>query len=522
MPKFEGIWYVLALHESIAVSMADGYAQARRGPAVASVHASPGFLHCMSALYNAKVAGTPVIVLAGQIESEILIRDPFLASDFVSASRGYAKWAWELRSANEIRYAIRRAVKVATSPPTGPVVLSVPRDFFDEEIEWDMPMPTDYRSVPWDYAPEEDVIERASELLLNSESPAMICGPEVRWFNAIPECVSLADLLGLKVYDDVRFGIYFPVTHRFYFGSFTKDDLKSHDLILVVGQKLFYERTREQVPLVSRNQRILHITTDPIELGKNYEATLCILGNPKNVVAKLVKKCSEKLSSWSEKVERRKKELERERSAKLDEDERELKDYYDRKPVSPHRLVREVDRVFGNNGRLNVVVEAVTTQPYIRRYLKSLTGDNYYSSPGAALGWGVAAAVGVKLARGEEEVVCFTGDGAFMYYPQSLWTAARMGLKIVTIIANNRAYMNDKLHLMSRRGHAYKMGYYQPVEIDNPPISFVSIAKGIGCDGLEVKDPSELQDALEKALSSDRPFVIDVRVDPEVFDRSRV
>lgn len=521
LPRYEKLRFVLTLHESIAVNMADGYAQARRSPSVASVHASPGLLHSLGALYNAKIAGSPVIAIAGQVDSRILSRDPFLASDIVSAAKGYAKWTWELRRADEIRYVLRRAAKVAMDPPTGPVMISVPKDILDEEVKENYPLPTDYRNMRSGFGGDDRSIQRAVELLLKAESPAMICGPEVRWYGAVDNCVKLAELLAMKVYDDIRYGVYYPVNHHCYFGFFTREDLKSHDLILVVGQRMFYEITREQIPLVGEGAELIHITSDPMELGKNYEASCCIFGDSATVMEKLLESCSKRLSTESEKLENRRKSLENHKKELLEYNRKELEEYFDRKPVSAHRVVNEVNRVFGDGDELNVVVEAVTSQPFIRRLMKSFNGYNYFVNPGATLGWGVAASVGVKLAEEDKKVLCFSGDGAFMYYPQSLWTAARVGVKVVVIVMNNRAYMNDKLHIQSRRGTSFRAGAYDAVEINNPPVTIEQIAKGIGCNAATVRDPGELSTALELASSSSSSFVVDVHIDPSIVDRRR-
>jgi benzoylformate decarboxylase len=504
------IEYVLTLHEDIAVGMADGYALASGRPGVASVHTTPGTTHGLGNLYNAAVSGTPLVVLAGQQESKLLIRDPFLASDLLRFTRQFVKWSWEVTRADEIPLAIHRAFKVATDPPTGPTLVSIPRDLYDQPCAPTAPVPS-RDLVARRIGPDPDAIGRAARLLREAERPAILCGPGAHRSGAIPLVSALAEKLAMRVYDDIRFPASFPTTHPLYLGLFHPEVAAQADVLLVVGQKAFLERNADQIPVIPSTTRLVHIDADPWEIAKLYPVEVGIIGDPSLCLDALLAAIGT-MAGREDPLKRRRDEIARDRAAWEEERAGELRACWDRVPISAQRLSRELREALPPDGIL--VVEATTTHAHLRRFFDLPAPGLFFHGVGGSLGWGVPAALGVKLAKPRQPVVAVVGDGSFLYYPQALWTAARYGIQIVVVIANNRSYLNDRLHLQHRKGPAFARGDYSSVDLTSPEIDYVRCAESMGVSSHRVERPEELGPALKRLLSLEQPALLDVAIDP--------
>jgi benzoylformate decarboxylase len=187
-------------------------------------------------------------------------------------------------------------------------------------------------------------------------------------------------------------------------------------------------------------------------------------------------------------------------------------EHWEKVPISAQRLVRELRTVLPRDG--TVVMEATTTHPYFRRLFDVPSPDTFFYETGGSLGWGVPAAMGIKLATPGRPVVAVVGDGSFMYYPQALWTGVKYGIPVVTIVCNNRSYLNDKMHLVHRKGPAHERGDYRTVDITDPDLDYVKCAEAVGAYRVRVERPADLGPALRAALAGERPAVLDVVIDP--------
>jgi benzoylformate decarboxylase len=513
LPEYPELRYMLALHENIAVGMADGYALASGELGVASVHASPGTAHTLGNLYNAWVAGSPLVLLIGQIDSRLLLREPFLASDLAQLVRPYVKWSWEVGHAEEIPLGVHRACKLATDTPTGPTALVVPHQLYDETLNLPYRPPT-RANVARRVGPDPAIIQRAAEALLNAERPAILCGPGVHRSEAIGELAELAELLAAPVYDDIRYPATFPTRHPLYHGLFQVDVAAGADLLVVIGQKVFLERRYEQISAWPPELRLIQIDSNASELAKNLPVEAGILGDPKLCLAALLQALQEQMTpELAEKWTRRRRELDAARQAQDARAQATLEQRWDRVPISPERLAAELRRIVPQDG--NLVVEAVSHHAILRRYFSLPEPGQYFASVGASLGWALPAALGVKLARPEQAVVCVIGDGSFLYYPQTLWTAQRYHLPVIVVVCNNRSYLNDKMWLRRRGGPAAQQDDYSTVDITQPDVDFVRYAEAVGARGQRIEQPAALGHALTEALNSGETWVLDVAIDPE-------
>ncbi|HEY6331001.1 MAG TPA: thiamine pyrophosphate-binding protein, partial [Blastocatellia bacterium] len=304
------IEYILALHEDSALGIAVGYAEASRTPAIVNLHTAPGLAHSLGNLYNAKRAGTPLIVTAGQQDTRAMIQEPLLYGDMLEAVRQYTKWSWEARHASDIPVALARAFKVATTPPTGPVFLSLPVNAMEERADLEL---TPVTRVSAYLEPDRASIKRAAELLVGAANPAIIAGDGCARALALPDVVRLAEILGARVYaEPLNSLLTFPTGHSLYAGPMfanpkqTLAQLEGVDVLLVLGVNLLAPLVYTGDPMVPAGVRLIQVDVDERELGKDYPAEIAIRADVASAAKELAKSLTSLLAGAAgEKAARR-------------------------------------------------------------------------------------------------------------------------------------------------------------------------------------------------------------------------
>lgn len=505
------ICYMLALHEGEAVAMADGYARASRKVGLVSVHAAPGTANALGNLYNAYIDNVPLVVIAGQQDSRMLVRQPFLSADLVRLASQFTKWSWQVSRIEELAITLRRAFKEATSAPTGPVFLALSKNVLDEAIEFDLVPPSKYR-ISGQPRGDAEAIRMAAELLVAAESPVVIAGDRVDRAGAMAELVELSKMLGARVYAEPG---AFPTCHDQYLGPIERQIALADgvgDVVLAVGIRLWPDFTYSPSLMFPRETKIVHLDANPWEIAKNYPVDVGIVADPRSGLKELADKVQALLNgSRSDVVEKRLVEVRRQRKAlqaALDED---LRAVWDAKPIRVPRLVREMRDVLPDNAV--IVDQSIRAAGYLKRYYDFTKPETFYSEKGGALGWGIGAAVGVQLAQPNRRVVAFVGDGAANFGHEALWTAARNNIPIIAIVLNNGGYAAVKSLLLSYKGEAAKQGKF--VGADILGVDYVRLAESYGVQGWRVERPEEIRPALQQALESGRPALLEVVVDPK-------
>jgi benzoylformate decarboxylase len=512
LPDYPSLHYVLVLHEAIGVAMADGYAWASRSPGVVSLHAAPGIAHGLGNIFNAYYSRTPLVVLLGEQPSRLLNRDPFLGSELLQVAKPWVKWACRITSADEIAYGVHRAFKEASDPPPGPALVSIPRDYLDETVKQEIPHALT-RSLGKQVRPDREELRRAAEYLVRAKSPALLSGPQAERAGALPLLIELVNLLAIRVYSDSRYPTCFPTTHPFNLGTYNKAAGERTDLLIVVGQSLFIERQIRDLALIPPGLAVIHIDADPRVIAKNHPVAAGLYSDPKACVEELLSAVRELAAeSLGPRARERAREIEEEKVRREDAKRKEIAEHWDRTPISTARLVYELRQALPPDA---IIVDEVSgSHGFLRRFFDFPEPGLHYVETAGCLGWGVPAALGVKLAKPEREVVAFVGDGSFLYYPQALWTACRYSIPVVTVICNNRSYLNDKIFLKLRGGPAAQQNRYETVDITQPNVDFVRCAQALGAAAERVDRPDALAAALTRALAEKRPAVVDVHLDP--------
>jgi benzoylformate decarboxylase len=511
------IRYFLTLHEGIAVSMADAYTVASGKLSVVNVHVSPGLGNSMGMLYNASKSGAPFILTAGQHDQSFILTEPILWSNLAEAARPYVKWSYEIRRFQDLPRAVHRAAKAAMTPPTGPVFLSLPMDVLKAEGEIDLGLST--RVDPL-LRPSHGQIQRAAEMLSEAKNPVILAGDAVARGDAHAELARLAELIGCPVYQQTVSGTCnFPSSHPLSLGplprvqSTVRRILQETDVLFSVAADLMTMSLPSEIDPLPSGLQIIHLHPDPWEIGKNYPARVAILGHPKETLTDLEKALKTRLDATQQKEARRRLEGIRKRKEKellaLKEKAREERE---RIPMTSLGFTETICDALPAGAVL--VDETISSGRDLRTLLKSEDPQSYYGMRGGGIGWGIPAALGVKLAHGRRPVVALIGDGSAMYSYQGLWTAAHYGLAVVFVICNNHSYriLKERTHALG--GFSAKSGAYVGMDLERPGIDFVGLARALGVPGEHVERTQELGPVLNKALGQGGPFLVDALIDP--------
>jgi benzoylformate decarboxylase len=517
------IEYILALHEDSALGVAAGYAEASGKPAVVNLHTNPGLAHALGNLYNAYRAGTPMIVTAGQQDTRSLIGEPLLQADMVEMARQHTKWAWEVKAAAEIPFALSRAFTLATSAPTAPVFLSLPVNVMEESAAIEFPQVT---RIGQRLRGERAQIEAAAKLLAEAQQPVIIAGDGCARSGGVPELVKLAERIGAKVHTEVLHSLLdFPTGHHLFAGPLSpaaqaaQGQLAGADVILTAGAYTLAPLVYTGARMIPESAKLIQIDANERELGKNYPADVAILADPRTAVEEINGALQAILTDeMAERIQRRSKII-----GGMIADGRAKFAAQVLQPkaddmISPAHLAHEMRQAAAKDAI--IVDEAVTSTAYVRTLFQLNEPDSYYFAKGGSLGYGLPLAVGVKMARRERQVICTIGDGSALYSPQALWTAARYNLGVVFVIFNNTSYLILKGGLLAMKGKSVERNIYTGMDISEPYIDFVKMAESMGVAAKRVTQLSELRTALDWALqesaSQSKPHLLDVLVSSEL------
>ena len=510
------IRYFLGLHEGVAISMADGYARASGELGVVNVHISPGIGNSMGMLYNAHKAGSPLLVTAGQQDQRFALTEPILWSDLPDVARPYVKWSYEIRRLEDLTRAVHRAAKVATSPPTGPVFLSLPMDVLRAEGEIDLASPT---TVDPRIRPSHAAIEAAAEMLGGAKHPIIIAGDAVASGDAHSELARVAELIGAPVYQETFPGACnFPSSHPLSLGPLLRDQkatraaLQDADVLFSVGADLLTMSLPSEVDPMPPGLKIIHLDPNPWEIGKNYPAQIAMFADPKETLPELERALDERLSQDQRKeAQIRQARIREAREKTILEIRRKAREERDRVPLTPLALTEVISDTLPRNAVL--VDESISSGRALKDLFKSEDPKSYFGLRGGGIGWGLPAALGVKLALTKRPVIALIGDGSTMYSFQGLWTAAHYGLGVVFVICNNSGYRILKERTYALGGFSAKADSYIAMDLEQPPIDFVGLARSLGVPGTHAEGAEGVKQALTRALAQEGPFLIDVTID---------
>jgi benzoylformate decarboxylase len=513
--EYPQLKYILTLQESVAVMAADGYARATKKPTIVQLHSSPGIGNGVGALYQAMRGHSPLVVIGGDAGIKYMNMDAQMAADLVAMMEPVTKWSTMVLDPASTLRVLRRAIKIAATPPMGPVYVCLPADILDQPCVEPI-VPTSIPSTR--IVPDEAIAREMATLLANAQKPMIFMGDGVAYSGAQDELTRVAELLGAEVWECDNGELNMSQTHPLYmgatghmFGFQSRPLLQKGDVNLVCGTYIVPEVFPDLDSVFAPGAKVLHIDLNAYEIAKNHPVDLGVVSDPKLTLAKLAEMLEsiltpEQKSAAKARVDEFAQQKASKRQVALEADKAKRDDV----PLHFSRFMEELAPHLPEDAIL--FDEGLTASPDIVRYKPSTQAGQYFLTRGGSLGVGIPGAIGAKLANPDKTVIGFTGDGGSMYTIQALWTAARHNIDAKFIVCNNRSYKLLQLNIQQYWKEQNVAAHDFPLSFDlsYPAIQFDLIARSMGVEAVRVEKPEEIAPAIARALSHKGPFLIDV------------
>jgi benzoylformate decarboxylase len=389
----------------------------------------------------------------------------------------------------------------------------LPGDILKLEADIDLLAPT--RVAP-NVRGDKAAIEAAAKILAEAKRPLIMAGDAVAQGRATAELVELAELIGAPVYAElIPNTASFPTSHPLFRGAMGRAQtairkiLDQHDVMFSCGADLFALSLPSDMHPVPPDLRIVHLDVDPWELGKNYPSEVAILGHPKGTLPELTAAVRENMPAPAQKAAHdRLKSAGDANRAELEKLRARAKSLASETPVQPLALIHAISEILPKDAV--VIDESVSSSGGMRQLIKSDDPQSFFGLRGGGIGWGLPASIGVKLALPDRPVICLSGDGSAMYTCQALWTAARYKLGVTFVIFNNTSYRILKQRVFAQRGYAAQLDRYVGMELNDPAVDFVGLARSLGVAAERATTVHDATDLIAKAMAGNSPTLIDV------------
>ncbi len=504
----EQIKHFTMRHEEAAVHAADAFFRASGKLAVAICTSGPGATNFVTGMYTAQIDSIPLIALTGQNVTGLLGKEAFQCVDIVDICRPVSKAAWCITNADDAPKILRDAIQTAKAGRPGPVLIDLPLDVQNADIDYDpaQDAPLSIRPVE----PDTGKNAQAIELLDNAKTPVIIMGGGVILSEATKECLEFAEYMQIPMIMTYMAKGGVPVDHPLnaeHMGiqvgatRIGNRIFMESDVVLGIGCR-FTDRHTGKLDVYQGDRTFIHIDIEPAQIGKIVKTELGIAADAKLALKALLEaaKARGPQRASSERVTRL---PELRASTKKDL-------CYDCKPIKPHRVYHEMNEVFSD--AVMFTTGCGNNQIWSGQWQDVNAPRTYLASGGAGtLGFDIPAAFGAALAQPGKKAVAVMGDFGFTFLVEELAVAARYQVPIIVVILNNN-YLS-----LIRQNQKYAYGYEYAVEMkeNTTLVDYVKVSEGFGCLAERVTQPSEIAGAFERALKADRPYVIDIIVEEE-------
>ncbi|MDB5242651.1 MAG: thiamine pyrophosphate-binding protein [Spirosoma sp.] len=505
--------YILTLQESIAVMMADGYARATQKPTIVQLHSSPGIGNGVGALYQAKRGHAPLVVIGSDAGLQYMNMDAQMANDLVAMMAPVTKYSTMVLSPKSLLRTLRRAIKIAATPPMGPVYICMPMDVLDA-INDEPVVPTSIPSTR--VAPSPEQIEEAARWLLAAEKPVIFAGDGVAYSGANSELEKVAELLGADVYGAEFGDIFMDNSHPLYkgttghmFGDFSYPITSQSDANLIVGTYMLPEVFPHLDDIYKPGAKVIHFDLNAYEIAKNHHVDLGVVSDPKLSLQALAT-ALQHLQTDAQKAAAEAR-LQTARDARQPGETK-----LQAEPAAEGKRLKmaQFAELLAQKVPKDVVIfdEALTSSGAVQQAIPPQLPGSYFITRGGSLGVGFPGAIGVKLAHPKKTVIGFSGDGGSMYTIQALWSAVRHNTGAKFIVCNNGSYKLLQLNIdvywqertIENRKHPLSF------DLSYPPIRFDMLAQSMGVDAVRVERLEEIGPAIDRMMADDKPFLIDL------------
>jgi thiamine pyrophosphate-dependent acetolactate synthase large subunit-like protein len=521
------IQLIEGLHEGVVVSMADGYNKVSGKPAFVNVHSIAGTAQMAGQLYNASRDGSAIVVTAGLNDNEVWSDEYGLAPrpgfDQKEINRQFTKISWEARQPASLPLMLRRAFKVATTDPGGPVYLAAAHYALEQKNVSATIYPAERFLIRTRVHADASAIEKAARLLIEAQHPVIIAGDEVWRSSAQPELVSLAEHLALAV---VRPGGVrlisafhsFPAMHPFYLGtseSHMLDSSRATDLIFFVGARDIGGRVVPDSPEIPTTARIVRLGMDTSAFSRNYPTDVALISDVKAGLTDLLGAVDSLITKERRAaiVTQRADEIRRVSAASRASVEKQVSVNFGQSPIHPDELCKVMADTLDKNAI--IVSENLTGKFDSFRFGFRDDEQMHLGNSGSSLGWGIGAAIGAKLAAPDRQVVSSIGDGSVMYSASGFWTQARYRIPILTVVWNNHNYQTVRFAYHEYGGRMVNSGKYAGMYLGDPDIDFVKLAESQAVSGERVASGNDLRAALKRGIAATRdgkPYLVEVLI----------
>ena len=510
MHTLGGIEHILVRHEQAAVHMADGYARSTGDVGVVLVTSGPGATNTITGIATAYMDSVPLVILSGQVASNLIGNDAFQECDMVGISRPIVKHSFLIKDSKDIPETIKKAFYIASTGRPGPVVIDLPKDIVNpaNKYNYNYPKSVTMRSYNPTIQGHKGQIKKALITLLSAKKPVLYIGGGVISANASQAVKSLADKLNLPVTTTLMGISAFPGTDKKYLGMIgmhgvyeANMTMHNADVIFAVGAR-FDDRTTNNVEKYCPKAKIIHIDIDPTSISKTVSAAIPVVGDAKKVLETMLSQLDElnvdrdldAIIDWW-------KQIDHWRARKC------LAYSHEGKSIKPQEAIEVLYKL--TKGDAYIATDVGQHQMFTALYYPFDKPRHFITSGGlGTMGFGLPAALGVKLAFPKKHVVCVTGDGSIQMNIQELSTALQYGLPVIVLNLNNRF-----LGMVKQWQDMIYAGRHSSSYMESLP-DFAKIAEAYGHVGMRIDKREDLEPKLKEALSiKNRLVFIDVMTD---------
>ncbi|MEE2687447.1 MAG: thiamine pyrophosphate-binding protein [Chloroflexota bacterium] len=508
--------YILTLQESVAVGMGESYARATGRASFVSLHVDSGLANGLALMLDAYNTGTPMVVTSANYDIRKTTEG---LTDLAELARPVTKWSVQLTHPDQIPGAIRRAFNEANSHPKGPVYVG----FTTNALEGSADMNIVPSQLMFDEPrPNLQGIKAAADLLIKADRSIMMVGDRVSDDGAMNKAIELAELLGLPVYGSRGAEVAFPTNHPQFLGNLSlriedqRSILERADLVLAIGMDAFEELFYWGDVILSSGTKLIHI--DPVagKVGKSEPTDVGIVAHCGLAIEELINQLTPMLTPESRQtISNRISLISNESSESKKSFERAVEDKWDQKPITPARMMFELSSALPDNSI--VVDDSLSNRAMFRHYFQAFERGDIRGVRGQSIGGGIGATMGTQCANPDRPVFGVIGDGSAMMTIQGLWTAANDDIPCVFVICNNgmyrilrtnfNIYQKDVLGLSETSGENLLYSEFAT------PFDMAAIANSMGVHGERIIDPSEIKPAVDRAVASGKPALLDIIID---------
>ena len=501
------IKHILTRHEQGAAHAASGYARATGKTGVCVATSGPGATDLITGIATAYMDSIPIVAITGQVSTEQIGRDVFQEADITGATAPFCKHNYLVKNAEDLPRIFKEAFHIASTGRPGPVLIDVPIDIQNSELDFNYPEEVNIKGYKPTYKGHPLQIKKIAEAIEKAKAPVICAGGGIISARAEPELMALVEKCNIPVVTTLMGIGAIPSTHEMYLGMLGSHGnyvanyaIHNADVVIIMAARVG-DRAMGTAKKIAKKARIIHIDIDPAEIGKNIDVEIPVVGDIKSVLQDLLQEVGEySKSEWVEKLQ----EISRQHSQRKEED------VDPQGPVKPRYLLRTLSDLLMDDDNVILTTEVGQNQIWAANNLIIRKPGGFITSGGmGTMGYGLPAAIGAKVGSPDSTVINISGDGSFQMSLQELGTIKQNKLGIKIIILNNSG-LGMVRELQKRK---YSGRYYQ-VNLESNP-DFIKLAGAYDIKGEKITRNCEVEEALRRMLSEEGAFILECSVDPE-------